>query len=151
MTERDDASIRTLTWTDPGFADLPFGLSQAVFALGDAADPHHPTLVVTKFPPAAELPYHSHDSVFCDAVVEGSIIIGGDVNPRGTIRLVPSKAEYGPSVAGPDGCTLLEFYADESGRPANLDRDSLSEEFKAELAEFWARSRAAQAAQEKQA
>ena len=142
------ASIRTFTWADPGFTDLPFGLQQAIFALGDATDPHHATLVVTKFAPGAELPTHSHDSVFCDAVVEGSMIVGDQTNPRGTIRLVPSKAEYGPSIAGPDGCTLLEFYADETGRPANLDRDSLSEEFKAELAEFWARSRSAQAGRE---
>lgn len=57
---------------------------------------------------------------------------------------MPSKADYGPSVAGLEGCTLLEFYADDTGRPANLDRDNLSNEFKAELAEFWARSRAAE-------
>jgi hypothetical protein len=137
--------IRSFTWSDPGFTDMPFGLRQAVFAIGDAADPHHATFVITTFPPHAELPYHSHDSVFCDAVVEGSIIVGGEVSPKGTIRLVPSKAEYGPSVAGPEGCTLLEFYADDTGRPANLDRDSLSDGFKAELAEFWARSRAAEA------
>lgn len=149
-TTENAAPILTFTWADPGFTDLPFGLRQAVFAVGEATDPHHATLVVTKFSPNAELPAHSHDSVFCDAVVEGSIIVGGEVNPKGTVRLVPSKAEYGPSVAGPEGCTLLEFYVDDTGRPANLDRDSLSDEFKAELAEFWARSRAAQAEREKQ-
>ena len=29
------ASIRTFTWGNPGFTDLPFGLRQAVFAVGD--------------------------------------------------------------------------------------------------------------------
>lgn len=144
MTEPGTTVIHTFTWADPGFTDLPFGLRQAVFALGDAAEPHHATLVVTKFSPNSELPLHSHDSVFCDAVVEGSMVVGGAVNPKGTIRLVPSKAEYGPSVAGPEGCTLLEFYGDDTGRPANMDRETLSDEFKAELAEFWARSRADQ-------
>jgi hypothetical protein len=145
FTEGSSASILTFSWADPGFIDLPFGLQQAIFALGDATDPHHATLVVTKFSPGAELPAHSHDSVFCDAVVEGSMIVGGQANPKGTIRLVPSKVGYGPSIAGPEGCTLLEFYADDTGRPANLDQDSLSDEFKAELAEFWARTRTVQA------
>jgi hypothetical protein len=143
MTPDASTSIRTFTWADPGFTDLPFGLQQAVFAVGDATDPRHATLVVARFSPGAELPAHSHDSVFCDAVVEGSMIVGGTTNPRETVRLVPSKVEYGPSIAGPEGCTLLEFYADDTGRRANLDQDSLSEEFKAELAEFWRHSREA--------
>lgn len=46
------ASIRTFTWGNPGFTDLPFGLRQAVFAVGDAADPHHATFVITEFPPS---------------------------------------------------------------------------------------------------
>jgi hypothetical protein len=142
MTEVE-RGIDTRTWTDPGWTDLPFGLRQVVLPLGNRADPHHASLVITSFAPNAELPVHSHASPFADAVVEGSMRVGDVENSRGTVRVLAPGVEYGPSVAGPDGCTLLEFYADDAGRPADMDRDALSEEFKAELAEFWRRSRAA--------
>lgn len=134
-----DGRIQRTSWTDPDWTDLPFGLQQAVFGLGPEGDANRATLVVTRFTPNAALPVHNHRSVFADAVVEGSMRVGDTVHPRGTIRIVQSGVDYGPSVAGPEGCTLLEFYADDSGRPAVLDRDALSPEFKAELEEFWRR------------
>lgn len=133
------AGIHRTTWMDPGWTDLPFGLKQALFALGPTSDTTRPTLVVTRFAPNSELPVHNHRSVFADAVVEGSMRVGDTVHLRGTIRIVQSGVDYGPSVAGPEGCTLLEFYADDTGRPAVLNRNALSPEFTAELADFWRR------------
>lgn len=40
---------------------------------------------------------------------------------------------------GPEGCILLGFHADDSGRPAVPDRDALSPDFQAGLTEFWRR------------
>jgi hypothetical protein len=136
MTTTDTPGIVVANWSDPGFADLPFGLQQTLFALGDPKDPESAVLVITKFSPNAVLPLHSHPSPFCDAVVEGSMKVGDSVHPRGTIRVLQADAEYGPSVAGPEGCTLLEFYAHDSGRPGVFPPEVMTEEFRKEVADF---------------
>lgn len=128
--------VQTFNWADAGFLELPFGLEQALFRLGEEADGDRPVLVVTRFAPGAVLPLHHHPSPFCDAVVEGSMRVGDDVNPRGTIRILAAGAQYGPSVAGPEGCTLLEFYARDSGRPGIFPPEVQTEEFLRERAKY---------------
>ncbi|MVZ99849.1 hypothetical protein F8568_005535 [Actinomadura sp. LD22] len=140
----DTEPIRRVNWQDPGFTDLPFNLRQALFGLGEQGDPDAPVLVITQFAPHAELPVHSHPSAFCDAVVEGSMIVDGQENPRGTIRLLRPDAVYGPSIAGPEGCTLLEFYAHDRGRPGEFPPEVRTPEFERTVAEFRARQAAAQ-------
>jgi hypothetical protein len=139
MADGPTPEILVTNWTDPGFADLPFGLQQALFALGDREDPESAALVITKFSPNAVLPLHSHPSPFCDAIVEGSIKFGETVHPRGTIRILQADALYGPAVAGPDGCTLLEFYAHDSGRSGVFPPEVMTEEFQREVDDFRAK------------
>ena len=40
---------------------------------------------------------------------------------------------YGPTRSGPDGLTLLEFYATAGGFPAAMDFDAMTDEQKAEI------------------
>jgi hypothetical protein len=138
-----DDQILVTTWDDPGFVTLPLDLEQAIFGLGDPGDPTAPVLLITRFAPNAELPLHSHPSAFCDAVVEGSMRVGDKVHPRGTVRILKPDARYGPSVAGPDGCTLLEFYAREDGRPGEFPPEVRTAEFDRVVADFRAKQREA--------
>jgi hypothetical protein len=126
--------IKVLSYVDTD--DLPevgFGLRQKVFTLGEEGDKTRPLLLVTRFPPNAVLPRHYHQDVFMDAVVAGSSNIAGEWHEAGTVRWFPARAMYGPVVAGPDGCTLLEFYVDDPGFRTTLDDDALTDEMRAEL------------------
>jgi hypothetical protein len=126
--------IKVLSYVDfSEFPEVGFGLRQKKFTLGNEGDPTRPVFLVTHFPPNAVLPRHYHQDVFMDAVVAGSSNIAGEWHEAGTVRWFPAKAMYGPVVAGPDGCTLLEFYVDEPGFRTTLDEEALTDEMKAEL------------------
>lgn len=128
-------TISSFTDTD-GWRNLPFGLSQTQIRLG--GEPSDPVLMMTHFPPNAFLPRHDHPSPFCDAVVEGSMWVEDDQTwyPRGAVRFVPSGVVYGPTRSGPDGLTLLEFYARFDGFGANLDWESMTSEQADEVKSF---------------
>jgi hypothetical protein len=126
--------IKVLSCVDTDdFPEVGFGLRQKVFTLGEEGDKTRPLLLITRFPPNAVLPRHYHQDVFMDAVVAGSSNIAGEWHEAGTVRWFPAKAMYGPVVAGPDGCTLLEFYVDDPGFRTTLDDDALTDEMRAEL------------------
>jgi hypothetical protein len=126
--------IKVLSYVDTDdFPEVGFGLRQKVFTLGEEGDKTRPLLLVTRFPPNAVLPRHYHQDVFMDAVVAGSSNIAGEWHEAGTVRWFPARAMYGPVVAGPDGCTLLEFYVDDPGFRTTLDDDALTDEMRAEL------------------
>jgi hypothetical protein len=130
------SGVRITSFIDGDWADIPFGLQQASIDLGPDDGPDHPVLVMTRFPPNVDLPRHSHRAPFCDAVVDGSMWVEDDQTwyPIGTVRSVPGGTVYGPTRSGPDGLTLLEFYASAGGFPADLDLDALTEAQRAELA-----------------
>ena len=110
------------------WVDLPFGLRQAHLNLGDA--PTDPILMLTHFPPDRVLPRHDHSAPFCDAVVDGSMWVDDDEMwyERGAVRFIPGGTPYGPTKSGPDGLTLLEFYATAEGMPANMHWDVMAPE-----------------------
>ncbi|MBV9661143.1 MAG: hypothetical protein JO337_08305 [Acidimicrobiales bacterium] len=132
--------IKVLSYVNvEDFPEVGFGLKQQKFVLGDEGDPNRPLFLVTRFPPHAVLPRHYHQDVFMDAVVEGSSNIAGEWHGAGTVRWFPAKAMYGPVVAGPEGCTLLEFYVNDPGFRTTLDEDALTDDMKAELARLRSR------------
>jgi hypothetical protein len=119
------------------WTELPFGLRQTVLHVG-GAEPSNPILVMTSFPPDRILPRHSHPAPFCDAVVAGSMWVEDDERwyPAGTVRYVPSGTVYGPTRSGPDGLTLLEFYATFEGFPADMVWDSMTDDQLAEIERY---------------
>jgi len=120
--------LDTTDWPGSGF-----GLRQRRIILGDPNDPTRPILVLTHFPPNAVLPRHFHGDTFVDAVVEGTSTIEGETHGPGTVRVFPKHAMYGPVLAGPEGCVLLEFYVDAPGFATTLDLPSLTDEMRADL------------------
>jgi hypothetical protein len=79
-------------------------------------------------------PRHYHGRAFMDFVVQGSSNIGCGWCKAGTMRWYDAKVIYGPVVAGPDGCILLEFSTDQPGFEVTVDEDVLNDDMQAELA-----------------
>jgi hypothetical protein len=143
MREVIENGIQVHSYLHPEeFPEVGFGLHQKRFTLGDESDMTRPLLIVTEFPPDAVLPRHYHGDVFMDAVVRGSSIIDGETHPAGTVRWFPAQAMYGPVIAGPEGCTLLEFYVSQPGFQTTLDEEALTDEMRAELVKLRSRAQA---------
>ena len=113
--------------------EIAFGLRQRKIVLGADGDSTRPILVLTHFPPNAVLPRHFHGDTFVDVVVAGTSTMEGETHGPGTVRTFPEKCMYGPIVAGPDGCVLLEFYVNGPGLATTLDLDTLTDGMRAEL------------------
>jgi hypothetical protein len=120
-----------VAWTD-----LPFNIQMRLFGLGEPDDPAAPTFVITRLPANGVLPPHHHESTFVDVVVQGSVKVGDKWYHPGDVRCLAWGVDYGPSEAGPEGVTLLEFYADGRGRRGIHDPAWVTEVFKAEVAKF---------------
>jgi hypothetical protein len=118
------------------WTDLPFGVRMRLFGLGEPDDPAAPTFVMTRLPANGVLPPHYHESTFVDVVVQGSVKVGGKWYGPGDVRCLAWGVKYGPSEAGPEGVTLLEFYADGRGRRGMHDPAWITDEFEAEVAKF---------------
>jgi hypothetical protein len=137
-TQTTESGIAITGYLEPDeWDELPFGLRQTKINIG-GDDPANPVLVMTSFPPDRILPRHSHPAPFCDAVVAGSMWVEDDQRwyPTGTVRYVPSNTVYGPTRSGPDGLTLLEFYATLEGFPADMVWESMTDEQLAEIERF---------------
>jgi hypothetical protein len=131
--------IETNFLTDDGgvaWENLPFGVQMKLFGLGDSDDADAPTFVITRLPARGVLPPHYHESTFVDIVVQGSVKVGDKWYHPGDVRCLAWGVKYGPSEAGDDGVTLLEFYADGRGRRGVHDPAWVTPEFKAEVAKF---------------
>jgi len=137
-THTNPFGVLITSFLDADWHEMPFGLQQTTINLGPKDDPNPPILVLTRFPPDVDLPRHSHAAPFCDAVVDGSMWVEDDDTwyPRGTVRFVPGGTVYGPTRSGPEGLTLLEFYATAGGFPAAMDFDAMTDEQRTEI-ERW--------------
>jgi hypothetical protein len=137
--------IKVETFLDTSdFRETGFGLKQKRYTLGEEGDETRPIFLITYFPPNAVLPRHHHGDVFMDVVVQGTSNLEGETHGPGTVRWFPKECDYGHITAGPEGCTLLEFYTDQPGFAVTIDQDALTDDMKAEMARI--RARASQSA-----
>lgn len=65
----------------------------------------------TRYDPGLILARHSHKSQFTVFIIDGEVEVGGRSCPAGTLIMVEKDVAFGPLIAGPEGCTLLESYA----------------------------------------
>ncbi len=87
------------------------GISYARFPM-DEANPHAPTLILSKFEPGTRVPPHSHGCNYCEYILEGEQRVGKVLFGKGDIRLVKGGSGYGPIMVGADGCTVLIVFQD---------------------------------------
>ena len=96
-------------------ADRPFTSRSSYFVLGDPNDESAPTGTVLRMPPAYSLPYHSHPTDIFMLVLRGALFVPGKRLGPGDGLVAKAHEMYGPEVAGPDGCTRVEFFASRRG------------------------------------
>jgi hypothetical protein len=68
-------------------------------------------MLVVKYSPGSVVKPHYHHADYCSIVVEGSIEVTRHHEGVGTMRIVNAGTVYGPLVAGPEGCTVVEVFA----------------------------------------
>jgi hypothetical protein len=81
------------------------------FVLGDPSDDEQPAALVLQIPPGYGLPYHAHSCDIVMIVIAGSLYTPAGVLGPGDCQQAAAHEFYGPEVAGPDGCTRVEFFA----------------------------------------
>lgn len=98
---------------DPGWLDGVGGQGRfTAYPLGDGE--HDPVVSLVEYAPNVRIGVHYHDSDYFSMVLTGEIEITRRLEQPGSIRLVRAGTAYGPLVAGPEGCTVLEVFADRS-------------------------------------
>jgi hypothetical protein len=108
-----------LQWDTLPFEEL-LGLKATVIEL-PSTDGSRGIVLALDYPPGFRLPSHKHSCGHVEVVLAGSLDVGGRHEVAGDIRVVPAGAGYGPLVAGPDGCRVLEFFPDRSSLLGEMD------------------------------
>lgn len=125
-------------WDDLDAIELPTGVITRTYRVGDHQQASSPTVFKVFYPPGCTIEAHTHDCDYTEIVLEGSQKVGAQWHYPGDVRLGLANRGYGPLVAGPEGATVLFFFAD--GRwPAitigNNDGSTLGSEIIAERLE----------------
>ncbi len=98
---------------DAGWEQYPDGSESAMFFFGDEED----GLAVAPYyvPPTYRFPVHYHKTHYMSLIISGSLKVGTKWYGPGDIRLQEKGSVYGPEEAGPDGCYMLNIFADRRG------------------------------------
>jgi hypothetical protein len=120
LTPRRKKGQRTFTWDEPGEwkHDPVKKLSYCSVPLSADERGTPATLLVVKYEPGSQVGPHYHHSDYCSIVVEGSIGVTRKNHEVGSMRIVNAGTVYGPLVAGPEGCTVIEFFVTGAPDPA---------------------------------
>lgn len=109
--------FRNVDWHDDalGWDGLDDRVTTAWLDIGDPGDPHRPLVMVVRYAPGITVKPHSHASDYASLVVEGDVVITGQLHGVGSIRLVAARTVYGPLVTGDRGTTLIDVFTDRNG------------------------------------
>jgi hypothetical protein len=106
-------------WTSPGrFAELDRvipSVRHTYFVLGDAAAETGQAALIMKMEPGHVINSHGHSSHVFEVIVAGSLDVEGQVYGPGDIMVLDPGEPCGRAVAGPEGCTTVEFFATVQG------------------------------------
>ena len=104
---------KMVTWDEPGewISNREGTLQYARFTLGVDERGAATTMLVVKYAPGCRVETHYHGADYCSIVVEGSIEVTRHTHEVGSMRFVNAGTAYGPLVAGPEGCTVVDIFA----------------------------------------
>lgn len=103
---------------DPGFSTLEDGTRWAAFFLGDGQS--DPVVFPMEVTVGYQFPVHFHKSHYMSIILRGSLQVGKRWYKAGDIRLQEKGSVYGPEKAGPEGCFMLNIFADRRGYTPTL-------------------------------
>jgi len=85
------------------------------FILGEPDDDTAPAAYYLEIPPFGVIPFHSHDCDVFMVVIKGSLYVPGKALFPGDAMTARAGEWYGPEVAGPAGCSRIEFLTNQRG------------------------------------
>jgi hypothetical protein len=90
-----------------------------------------PLIALIDYAPGTVIPPHFHGTDYTSMVVSGQIEVTRRTHGPGDLRVVRAGTVYGPLVAGPEGCRVLEVFEDRSKILATYPKDDeLSRQFR---------------------
>lgn len=117
-------------WTEGG-VNLPNGQIATKLVIGDEKDPRATHAFIVKWPPHCRVDVHTHDSDYCEVIMEGTQKIGDVWYAAGDVRVAKAGTLYGPLIAGEEGCTIIVIFNGKGWMPIPA-RDSQQEGIRAE-------------------
>ena len=99
-----------MDWHGPGDWTREGSLQYVMERIGQIPDGGTGVLTV-RYDPNCEIGVHYHGCDYCSIVVEGSITISEVTHKAGSMRFVKTETVYGPLIAGPEGCTMIDIFA----------------------------------------
>ena len=109
-------------WENPEkFRDVAAAsVNRVRFFLLGADEEQTPTAIVLEMAPGHVITRHAHQCERFEVVVKGSIDVGDKVLHPGDVMIARPGELYGPKVVGPEGCTTVEFFSNQTGATAPL-------------------------------
>ncbi|MEU7811711.1 hypothetical protein [Pseudonocardia sp. NPDC049154] len=98
---------------DPESTTMEDGTRFAGFFLGDGDS--DPAVFPMEVGPDYRFPVHYHRTHYMSLILRGSLRVGKRWYEPGDIRLQEKGSVYGPEEAGPEGCYMLNIFADRRG------------------------------------
>jgi len=93
-----------------GGVNLPNGQIATKLVIGEDSDPRATRVFMVKWPPGCSVDAHTHESDYCEIIMEGSQKVGADWFSAGDVRMAKAGTIYGPLVAGDEGCTVIIIF-----------------------------------------
>ena len=99
-------------WDDLDKLELSNGIVTSLYRVGMPDEAASPTVFKVYYPPHCFVEAHTHECDYTEILLEGSQRVGATWHHAGDIRIGLANRGYGPLVAGPEGATVLFFFAD---------------------------------------
>ena len=110
--ELDGKGHTAFSWDDLDKLKLSNGIETSHYRVGMPDEPDAPTVFKVFYPPGCYVEAHTHECDYTEIVLEGSQRVGAVWHHPGDIRIGLANRGYGPLLAGPEGATVLFFFAD---------------------------------------
>ena len=107
-TDSTKMHVKT-SWDELGYQEVE-GSRVTKYNVGLPGDENAPAVFRVYYPPGFEVPAHSHPSDYTEIFLSGTQKISGRWYQAGDLRIVSAGTAYGPTVTGPEGCTVLAFF-----------------------------------------
>jgi hypothetical protein len=101
-----------ITWHDPpAWVDVMRGIRLAPLSFFGTGDGSGPEIVIVDYAPHIEVPIHYHRTDYCSIVVAGTVRVNRTWHAAGAVRIVKAETAYALR-SGPEGCRVIEVFAD---------------------------------------
>jgi len=119
--QKTDAEVRAelerkghmaFSWDDLDKLELSNGIVTSLYRVGMPDQAASPTVFKVYYPPGCTIEAHTHECDYTEILLEGTQRVGAAWHKAGDIRIGLANRGYGPLVTGPDGATVLFFFAD---------------------------------------